>query len=173
MAHRSKDEIGPPGNPHPLTRISRFETWEQDLAEFLETAANRPFAWGAHDCCLFVSEAIRIMTGTDIAEIEHLRGNYHDERGAYRVLSRAVFGKGRQIRVGHFREAMERLAEEFGFPPWSHPALAQRGDVALVEDILGRIAPGIVDLTGRWVACLGPEGLLRLPLDRILIAWKI
>jgi len=161
------------------SRISRFETWEQDLAEFLEASANRPFAWGSHDCCLFVSEAIRIMTGTDIAEIKHWRGNYHDETGAYFTLFKSM-------RTRKFRTALERLAEEFGLVPWSHAALAQRGDVALVQDgaavaaIAADFGPpvlkealGIVDLSGRWVACLGPEGLTRLPVDRILIAWKV
>ena len=152
------------------SRISRFETWEQDLAEFLEAAANRPFAWGSHDCCLFVSEAIRIMTGTDIAEIKHWRGNYHDETGAYFTLFKSM-------RTRKFRTALERLAEEFGLIPWSHAALAQRGDVALVLDEApecpGHEALGIVDLDGRWVACLGQEGLVRLPVDRILVAWKV
>ena len=146
--------------------MSRFESWEQDLAEFLEAAANRPFAWGSHDCCLFVSEAIRIMTGTDIAEVKHWRGNYSDETGAYFTILKGMHTRS-------FRTALERLAEEFGFPVWSHPALAQRGDVALVRDENEREAPGIVDLDGRRVACLTQEGLTRFPVDRILIAWKV
>jgi hypothetical protein len=172
MPESLKDERRPPVRPlgaNPgmnLTRTSRFETWEQDLAEFLESAANRPFAWGSHDCCLFVSEAIRIMTGTDIAEIKHWRGNYHDETGAYFTILKGM-------RTRSFRIAVERLAREFGFPVWNNPALAQRGDVALARDHEGREALGIVDVDGRWVACLGLEGLIRLPVDRILIAWKI
>jgi len=161
----------------PMTRSCRFETWEQDLAEFLEASANRPFAWGSHDCCLFVSEAIRIMTGTDIAEIKHWRGNYHDETGAYfmffKAMRTAKHRKGRQVRIGDFRQALTWLAEEFGFPVWSHPALAQRGDAVLARDHEGREALGIVDLDGRWVVCLGQQGLIRLPVDRILVAWKV
>ena len=172
MAQTSTIESSPPGAiAQPLpgaspARSSRFETWEQDLATFLEEAAHKPFAWGSHDCCLFVSEAIGVMTGTDIAEIKHLPGNYHTRIGAY-----ALLGKTMDART--FREALEHLAEEFGFPVWSHPALAQRGDAALVQDERGEEALGIVDLDGRWVVCLGENGLIRLPADGILIAWKI
>jgi len=172
MTSIAKDEIRPRGSsletiPEGVpVRNSRFETWEQDLAEFLEAAANRPFAWGSHDCCLFVSEAIRIMTGTDIAEIKHWRGNYHDETGAYFTLFKSM-------RTRKFRTALDRLAQEFGFSVWSHPALAQRGDAVLARDHEGREALGIVDLDGRWVVCLGQQGLIRLPAERILVAWKI
>jgi len=147
-------------------RSSRFETWEQDLAAFLEEAAHNPFAWGSWDCCLFVSEAIRVMTGIDIAEIKHLRGNYHTRIGAYALL-------GKVAGAASFGTALAHLAAEFGFPGWSHPALAQRGDAVLLQDLQGTEALGIIDLDGRWVACLGEHGLTRYPVDKILLAWKI
>ena len=147
-------------------RSSRFETWEQDLAAFLQEAAHKPFAWGAWDCCLFVSEAIRIMMGTDIAEVKHFRGNYHTRIGAYALLGKLAPGR-------NFRDAIDRLAEDFGLPLWKHPALAQRGDAVLVRDDQGTEALGIVDLDGCRAVALSEKGLVRLPADRILLAWKI
>lgn len=144
----------------------RFEDWERRLAEFLEQSRLRPFAWGKHDCCLFASEAIRVQTGIDIAEIKHFRGNYSDEHAGYKLLFSTT--KTRSLRL-----AIGRLMAEFDFPLLPNPLLAQRGDLVLIKDHRGRYVVGIVDLDGRWVACLTPKGLTRVPLERALIAWKV
>lgn len=94
---------------------TRLPDWPERLDRFVAGRRHQPFAWGAHDCCLFVADAVREVWGVDPAE--GLRG-YRSERGAARILRQ--FGG-----VGGVLEA------RFGEPV--QVAQAQVGDVLLVH----------------------------------------
>lgn len=64
--------------------MSKPRDWRSRLSALVIEAARRPFAYGRHDCFLFVAEAIRIQGGPDIAA--EIRGRYTTYRGGLRVL---------------------------------------------------------------------------------------
>lgn len=139
--------------------MTRFEDWPSRLHTFLEAARGRPFSWGRWDCCILAADAVKILTGSD--PLTPFRGRYRSARGAVRLLKP----------LGGLVGGCTTL---LGVP--ITPLLAQRGDVVLIEAPAGAGGPlacGVVDLTGRAVACPGETGLLFVPLARARHAWRI
>jgi len=156
------------------SRSSRLEGWEIRLDRYLRESAEKPFAWGEHDCCLFVCNAIREMTGKDPAA--EFRGRYKTRAGAYALLRRQTGPSGdgcvQPTQKFDFVEAITVICEICGFPPVPVP-LAQRGDVVIFADSEGTPALGIVALDGRTVLGLAINGLRRLAIDSALQAWRV
>ena len=44
----------------------KLGNWEQNLADFLDENADKPFEWGKWDCCKFSDSAIKAMTGETV-----------------------------------------------------------------------------------------------------------
>src|SRR5579859_6297583 len=114
--------------------LSRLSCWQCKFQQFLNDNQRRPFAYGSFDCCLFVCDAIRAMTGIDVAA---------KFRGTYSSL--------REVRAfGSVQAIAQQVAGEFGMP--EVPAFcAQRGDVALIKRPRD-YSLGIVDLDGMNLA---------------------
>lgn len=111
-----------------------------------------PFAWGAHDCCLFAADAVLALTGQDHAA--GLRGTYTDAMGAVRVLQQ----------LGGLRAVAGRVG------PRVAPLGARVGDVGLVAHAdreLLAVCVGDV-----WLAP-GPHGLGATPLGDAICAWSV
>lgn len=138
--------------------MRRREDWPARLNALIEASLRRPFAWGAHDCCLFAAAAVQAMTGVDPAE--DLRGTYKTPAGAARALKR----------YGGVEGAAATFAGAHGFAEIP-PLLAQRGDVVLLATPNGP-ALGVIDLRGH-IAATGPEGLIFQPPTAALRAWRI
>lgn len=136
--------------------MKRRDDWPERLVAVVQQAQARPFRWGEHDCALFVADCVKAMTGVDVAE--GLRGSYQDRPGAIRRLAE-------RFAVLDLRGLGTRL---FGAP--IAPALAQRGDVALVM-LEGQGSAGVV--LGPTVAAPGRRGLLHVPLERAEIVWGV
>lgn len=117
----------------------RLPDWEQRLAAWLEDVRDRPFQWGRHDCALFMAGAVLAMTGQDFGE--PFRGRYRSAAGAARALRR--WGSG---------DLPSTLSAALG--PAVPLALAQRGDVVMVEGACGL-------LMGRRALFAGDAGLVR------------
>ena len=64
--------------------MERIEGWEIRLDDFIKSRQNQKFQWGVHDCCLFACDAIREITGEDIAY--YFRGKYKTKDEAYLML---------------------------------------------------------------------------------------
>lgn len=132
--------------------LTRDERWPLILAEQVEGARKRPFAFGMHDCCLFAADVVLAMTGTDIAA--GYRGKYKTERGALQLIAK---GEGLSAM------ASKQLGK-------SMPALcAQRGDVVLISQ--GRYSLGIC--LGSMLVVPGKEGLVFLPIREAMCAWRV
>ncbi len=129
----------------------RYRDWQSRLQACLAERRQRAFEWGTHDCCLFVCDAVQAMTGHDPAA--GLRG-YTTELQAARLIKR--LGGLRAI-------AAARLGAEIA------PALAQVGDVALIE-LEGRQSLALCG-GGHWVAP-GVDQLEVLPFGAALAAWR-
>jgi hypothetical protein len=121
-----------------------------------------PFEWGARDCCLWAADAVRALTGIDIAE--EYRGKYNTELQAYRLLQ--------SVTGGTVEAAMDRACTQYEWiKPLDNILFARRGDiVSYHEDKL--ISLGVVALNGRD-ALFQSDTLTRRPVSCCSRAWSI
>lgn len=141
--------------------MTRKYDWQSALSAFLIEQDHRIFEYGKWDCCLFACDAVAVMTGVDVAA--DYRGGYTTRRQALQAI-RARTGKRTVLAVA------ESVTAAFDMPT-IRIALAQRGDVALLKR--GRdYSLGIVDLTGERIAVAAAEGLLRVPMQTAMTAWR-
>lgn len=133
--------------------MARVEGWENLLAQAVEAARHRPFAWGAHDCTIWAFDVVGRLTGCELVD---WRGAYHDQRSAMRYLRNQG---GRHLReIGDFFLGKPRIAATF----------AQRGDLVLVQPDHGY---GVC--VGEHVAAPGASGLSFVPLTAAALAWEV
>jgi hypothetical protein len=129
----------------------RLPDWQPRLQSLIQQRLEQPFAWGQHDCCLFVCDGIEAITGIDPAA--DLRG-YSTEREAVRIL--------------HAHGGVRGLAEQRAGQ--AVPVLsAQVGDVGLLP-LDGRDTLALCG-GAHWLAP-GADGLVALPLDAATAAWR-
>lgn len=124
------------------------------------------FAWGRHDCFLWVADAVHALTGRDPAA--DLRGTYSTACGALRRL-RALGG-------------MQALAAQ-RFGPQVPVAQAQAGAVVLLPpsvclDVTARygalaVVVQVINVIG-WgvVVAQGETGYVLLNRNKALMAWQ-
>lgn len=150
-----------------LQRTTHWLTRELDT--FLREHEDAPFAWGANDCSLFAANAIQAMTGVDIAD--DFRGLYADEASAFELINAVTGGST-------VADAAAHCAGKHGLVEWADadgkplPLMARRGDLCVVDNA-GRSIAGVVDLSGKYVACMGEQGITRLALRKIQRAWHV
>lgn len=130
----------------------RKEQWPEILADEIEAARGRPFAWGSHDCCAFAARVVQAMTGVDfLANF----APYHDKAGANALLS------------GH--DGVRDFATAcLGNP--IPPLKAQRGDIVVVDTKDGE-ALGICN--GSHHVCASLRGIEVVPFGEALAAWRV
>lgn len=139
--------------------MNKRQGWPRQLNEYLQRAEviykRDGFRFGKFDCCVFVSDWVKLATGAD--PLAGLRGTYSDEAQADSLLSA--------------QSLQGRLRSTFGEP--IHPAKAHRGDIAYVS--FGRGALGIFLTVGvkMQAVILGEQGLVLAPYKRIEQAYKV
>jgi hypothetical protein len=143
--------------------VKRYPDWQGRLGAFLSKHQFRSFQYGRWDCCLFVCDAIEVMTGIDPASA--FRGTYSsrvEARKAVRMYGTSV------------RAAVEAVTDEYGMPEAESILHARRGDVALIRRSRGRdYSLGLVALNGREVLLTSSMGLWRMPLETAVRAWHV
>lgn len=118
--------------------VSRFEDWPTRFSTFLDARRTTRFAYGAHDCCLFVADALEVITGIDFAA--EFRNRYHSAFGARRRI--------REICPSATVAAIAALIfGAYGLREIS-PAYAQRGDVLALSLAREGIVLGLISLDG-------------------------
>ena len=100
--------------------MERIEGWEIKLDDFIKSRQNQKFDWGVHDCALFSCDAIREVTGKDVAYF--FREKYNDKFSAYKLLQ--------QFGGSGLEETFDKLCKEFDMPEIDM-AFAGRGDLVL------------------------------------------
>lgn len=143
---------GRPAPSHP-----RLPGWPERLAEAVESARARAFAWGQHDCGLWARSVAVALTGQDPAP--WLTG-YASEEALAALLDMR----------GGLEEAVAAAMEEFGAPE-IRPVFAQRGDWAVVK-VGNETAVGVV-LDADRIAVPGAERLRAVPRRHALRAWAV
>lgn len=145
-----------------LTRLPYWDT--RFLHSYLIAHANDPFRWGSNDCCMFAANAIQSFTNVDIAS--DFRGRYTTQLGALRLIQSVTSTGTTPV------DAVAYCANRNGMVPYAYPLQAQRGDLVVLTngaDVIG----GIVDINGRHVISVATTGLVRLPITKIVRAWKV
>lgn len=148
--------------------MTRFQDWQSRLEEFLRINGNRKFKYGQWDCCLFVCDAIKAMTGVDPAA--NLRGWYQTKWQAFDLIGKRVSNYTRAQAV---ELIVEHVTAEHSMPEIAL-SKARRGDVALIRRTRG-MSLGIVGLDGASVIVVTEKHLARVPFGRIreARAWRV
>lgn len=136
---------------------TRKADWPVVLAAFISDNRNRPFRWGSWDCCLFACNAIREITGVDVAT--KYRGKYQNMLGAMRIAR------------GTVRNVALQVAARYGFDKYEDPKLARPGDIVLAP-LNGTEMLGVVSMA-RTAIFATTTGLAMYPLSLAKDAWKI
>jgi hypothetical protein len=151
----------------PLKKHDHWHTRAFD--PFLRERASMPFAWGSNDCALFAADAILASTGIDIAD--DFRGRYSTQLGALRTIQEVTGGTS-------VADAAAYCAAKHGLVEHTHPLLAKRGDLVIIDNA-GTLIAGVVHLNGFHVVSVSEAGLVRLPVadlngkSNVVRAWSV
>lgn len=80
--------------------IKRHADWRVSLIQYVSEAAQKPFRAGTHDCAIFAADAVRAMTGVDLAA--DWRGKYTTLKGGIEALNRAGHADQIAMAAAHF-----------------------------------------------------------------------
>jgi hypothetical protein len=167
-----------------MTNIYFHSHWQELLHNYFLRRENEAFKWGTMDCCLFACDAIRELTDVDLAA--DFRGKYDSLRGAVRTMKAFTTEATENTENGLPDVPISRSPDEEmdlveavavviakRFQIEEVPVLmAQRGDVLLLDSPLGK-GLGLLGLRGTHVHCAGPDGVVDVPLQECLRAWRI
>lgn len=118
--------------------------WENRLIAYIGGCAKSPFRPGRLDCSLFAGGAVKAMTGEDYTK---------DFRGKYKKIETGQ----KLLKSKGFNDHIEYVASIFEEHP--SPLFARRGDIAVVTDMNGFPALGIVQGENIYVMELNGIGL--------------
>lgn len=130
--------------------------WEKRLITYLSECSRTPFRPGSLDCALFFARGVQAETGVDISA-EYF-GQYRSIREGYA-----------QLRAKGFTDHVNWV--EMHYPEWDSPLMGQRGDGAVVEDMNGAPALGIIQ--GASIYVMGLHGIGLVPLTAAKRAFHI
>lgn len=142
----------------PSLTLARRPDWRPRLTVYLAAASARPFAYGQHDCALFVAGAVNAMTGVDLAD--RYRGLYTSLKGGLKLLQA-------ETRLGPETAPLDLLRRNFR-PV--HPAFANVGDIAVIGEV-GIPALGL--FAGEHLIVLRETGLGHMPREAATMAWVV
>ena len=137
----------------------RPQNWPLLLSAYIERQRYIPFKWGTHDCCLFVADWVKELTGSDLATA--FRSKYDSEFSADRLLAQH---KG-------LEELVDWVFTTTGHNPIP-PLSIRRGDVGTVQtdEFNG---PSLGVCVGHRIALVGKTGLTFYPMTQTRRAWRI
>jgi len=134
--------------------IDRSSDWPERLDEVIRNAKAKPFKWGEHDCCIFVSDCIEAMTGESFGK--ETRGKYSTAAGALKILKKTEGVDG-----------VYELAEKYLKPS----VRVRRGDVVGFNNdgdcLLG------VAVAGKAVFLTPIEGIVVFKLESCEKVWRV
>lgn len=131
--------------------------WEKRLTDYVMDCAQQKFKPGKLDCGLFFSGAIKVMTGEIIDQ---------PFKGKYRTIEKAM-----DIAKGLGFENHAEYAASF-FDELENPLMAKRGDGAVLDDIDGFPALGIVQGEYIYVMTVS-DGITTYPLTAAKRAFSV
>jgi hypothetical protein len=149
--------------------IAFHSHWQELLHSYFLRRQNEAFQWGTMDCCLFACDAVLELTDVDLAI--DFRSQYDSLLSAVRAMKEFTAEESSDQEIHLVELVAEKIAAKFAIE--EVPVLmAQRGDVLLLDSPLGK-GLGILGLRGTHVHCAGPDGVVDVPLQECLRAWRI
>ncbi len=145
--------------------LRRVFNWQNELDKFLATHQKDRFKYGKWDCCLFACDAVRAMTGTDIAA--PFRGKYRNREQAIQAI-RDYCG----VERAGIQTVARRIADENQMEPCLTTYL-RRGDVALIKRGARDFSLAIVSLSGTELIAITKDGLQRIRLCEAISGWHV
>jgi hypothetical protein len=143
--------------------MQRFPDWAARLEIWLFEQKDRRFQYGSWDCCLFVCEAIREMTGIDPGA--EFRGEYDSAVDAAMLMRLRYDARslGAMVEAVAARQGMREV-------PVQH---AKRGDVMLIKRPKDA-SLGLLALDGsRVIVLAGSRGMRTIPRFAAARAWAV
>lgn len=135
----------------------RLANWESSVITYLNECRTTPFAWGAHDCCIFANNVVQRVSGCSL--YDKFAGHYTTERGALIALKR--YGEG---------DLVGTITELLGTPI---PRLQlRRGDIALVSND-GLLGLAIAVVWAGFLVQPGTHGLVQMPTEYASRGWRV
>jgi hypothetical protein len=128
----------------------RAEDWPVRLAQAIEDARCRPFAWGTHDCATWAFGVAARLRGDQAPK---WAGTYKTDAGAVRRLKREGL-------------ALEDMGSAILGASLPSPLMAWRGDVVFADGAYGVCI-------GTHIAQVTKEGLTMKPLAAAEKAWRV
>lgn len=132
--------------------------WEKRLADLFRRKSVEPFAWGKHDCCAFVSEAVLAMTEWDPRS---LQVPYASAVSAAHVIRN--------------NGGIDQIPVRSGFIENTNIRMTRRGDVVLAQiEHKGRTRRSLGVCFGQMsVFCSYPRGIAFHPTTSCVKSWRI
>lgn len=134
--------------------MARLPDWDARLFAVVEAHEGAAFVWGHADCFTFAMACVEAVTGAN---------PYADEAGRWRSAA----GARRRLRARGFGSIEAAIAAVF---PEIPPALAQRGDLAIVH---GAHETVTVSLGARFLSLAPAGGLAGVRLDHVSKAFRV
>jgi hypothetical protein len=123
---------------------------------FIAGIVRKPFEWGQHDCAVGLAfPVIELQTGLDLGA--PFRGTYDSLLSGMKAFRRAGYETGAHVVAAHFNEV--------------HPAFAQFGDIAIIDEPPENWAFAVV--LGERLSVLAPSGAGTIPRSRATRAFSI
>ena len=139
--------------------LKRRNDWQIKLSEYLHKVKDKKFKWGTHDCVMHSVNAVRAITGKDLAK--GYRQSYKTKAKAYAIVARDFDKDTDNMFIKYLGEFKTNIKK------------AKRGDVVRIT-FEGDKAYGIIDDTGRFIAMVTPkDGLIRVPLNSGEVYWGV
>jgi hypothetical protein len=132
------------------------------MDSFLHAHAQDRFVYGSWDCCLFVCDAIREMTGIDPAS--DFRGKYRSRKEAYALIKAA-------IGTASVQAIAASITAKFQMPEIP-VRRAQYGDLVLIERP-NDYSLGLIALNWSEIIACRARGLSRISLNLAVRAWRV
>ena len=138
----------------------RKQEWPKELVDVLEEYKAVAFEWGVSDCLQFSIRCAARLVDYDLVTKMNADGRYSTEAQAYEFLASLYGGDMGNIFDGFFNRHITT-------------SFAGRGDIGIAE-LNGEKICGVVDSSGRWLACKGlNSGVYFLPLKLLVAAWRV
>lgn len=136
--------------------VTRYGDWASRLMAWVREHEHRPFAWGRWDCALAAADAVRVLTGDDLAA--EFRGRYEDAEGALACLNAAGY-------TGLDDVATAKLGL-----PLTSVLRTQRGDLVLGETKFG---PALLICIGSTAIGPGEHGWQQVRMAAWHRSWRV
>lgn len=135
--------------------MARLEGWDKRLAQVIESARDKPYQLGEHDCFRVTCQTVEALTGV----------NRWPDFAGYKTVRDAL------ALIARHGPTFERAFDRFFGSPNVDVRCARRGDIVAVAAADGQKHLGVC--LGSQSAVLQSTGLQFVPTMTCLCAWRV